>query len=97
MDNGAHHQGKVYLPESPLYLDLSWKSNPDGLAQHVGLFRLDLHGLLQGGYIRHDPVNSGGPVLRLRVVRTTDGLFYIQTRRNGPRFQLPASGDTRTI
>jgi hypothetical protein len=92
-DNHAHFHGVVRVTESPLYLALSWRPNAIGRVRQVGLFKLDLCGLLQGGYIRHDPVDSAGPELRLRTVRAVDGLFYIQARHNGPRIQLPTSGE----
>lgn len=88
-DNHAHFHGVVRLNESPLYLELFWRSSAMGQVRRVGLFRLDLAGLLQGGYIRHDPVDSDGPELRLRTVRAADGRFYIQARQGGPRIQLP--------
>lgn len=87
-DNQAHFHGVVHLTESPLYLELSWRPNVVGQVKCVGLFRLDLHGLLKRGYIRHDPVDSDGSELRLRTVRAADGLFYIQARHDGPRLQL---------
>ena len=91
-DNHAHVHDVVRLTESPLYLELSWRPNAVGQVRQVGLFRLDLNGLLQGEYIRHDPLGSDGTELRLRVVRTADGLFYIQ-KHGGPRIHLPARGE----
>jgi len=88
-DNHAHVHGVVCLTESPLYLNLSWRSSVAAQTKCVGSFKLDLDGLLQDGYIRHDPVDSDGPELRLRIVRGTDGLFYIQARHDGPRIHLP--------
>jgi hypothetical protein len=89
-DNNAHHHGRVRLAESPLYLDLSWRPSATERVEHVGVFRLDLPGLLQGRFIRHDPAGSDGPEVRLRVVRTSDGRFYIQSRAAQPRVELPA-------
>ncbi|MBZ5610499.1 MAG: hypothetical protein LAP38_19735 [Acidobacteriia bacterium] len=83
-DSRAHCHGVVDLSESPLYLDLSWRPDSHGDTINVGIFRLDLHALLAGGYIRPDPVGSGGTRVRLRVVMTNDGRFYIQTKRNEP-------------
>ena len=88
-DNHAHHHGRVHLAESPFYLDLSWRPDAAGPIEHVGLFRLDLHGLLRGGFIRYDPVGSKGSEVRLRVVHAGDGLFYGQARATGTRIQLP--------
>jgi hypothetical protein len=49
-DNRAHCHGVVDLSESPLHLDLSWRPDSHSDAIHVGVFHLDLHGLLSGGY-----------------------------------------------
>lgn len=87
-DNHAHHHGVVDLSESPLYLDLSWRPNASTCAASVGVFRLDLHELLRGGFIRNDPAGSRGTRLRLRVVLDDDGCFYVQTKRGMPRFLL---------
>jgi hypothetical protein len=54
----------------------------------VGLFRLDLPCLLQGGYIRWEPANSSGPEVRLRIVRKIDGKLYEQVNQNGPQILL---------
>ena len=96
-DNHAHFHGVVRLMESPLYLELSWRPSAIGQVRRVGLFRLDLAGLLRGGYIRRDPMDSNGPELRLRTVRAADGLFYIQARHDGPRIPLPASGEDMVV
>jgi len=96
-DDHAHFHNMVSLRESPLYLELSWRPSVSGRARRVGLFKLNLAGLLQGQYIRHDPVGSDGVYLRLRVVRADDGLFYIQARGDGPRIQLPTSGEDKAI
>jgi len=87
-DNRAHCHGVVDLSESPLCLDLSWCPDSQSGPTHVGTFRLDLHTLLAGGYIRNDPAGSAGTRLRLRVVMTDDGRFYIQNGCNGPRWLL---------
>ena len=85
--DGRHH-AMVSSMESPLYLDLSWRPDARGPVRHVGIFKLDLRGLLRGGYVRHDPMHSTGLDLRLQVKRTEDGHFFIQGRADGPRIQL---------
>jgi hypothetical protein len=54
----------------------------------VGLFLLDLPGLLRNGFIRAEPVGADGQELRLRFVRMDDGHFYIQARQDGPRLRV---------
>jgi hypothetical protein len=88
-DNHNNHHGVVSLSESPLYLDLSWKPTTAGVEQRVGLFRLNLPSLLAGGYVRVEGDEADGKV-RLRVFRSADGKFWIQTRGEGPAMQLPA-------
>jgi hypothetical protein len=96
-DNHNHHHGVVSLAESPLYLDLSWKPNTDGVEQRVGLFRLDLAALLAGGYVRVEGDEADGMV-RLRVFRSNDGKFWIQTRGDAAAMQLPdVRGSQRSI
>jgi hypothetical protein len=86
-DNNSHHHGVVNISESPLYLELSWRLTAADLVSRVGLFRLNLPGLLQGGFIRWEPVNSSGPEVRLRIVRA-DGHFFVQVNQNGPRILI---------
>ncbi|MGH9896809.1 MAG: hypothetical protein ACREA0_33380 [bacterium] len=90
-DNQGHHHGVVRLSESPLYLALSWKETAADPEQPVGVFRLDLRGLLEAGYIRHDPVGSSGDDVRLRVVRRADGTFWIQAKDAGPALEMHSS------
>lgn len=97
-DNNAHFHGVVRFSESPLYLELSWRPSAMGQVTRVGLFKLNLHGLLEGRYVRHNPVGSNGPELRLRIVRAADGLFYIQARRDSPRIELaPVRNGASTV
>lgn len=86
VDNHAHHHGVVRLSESPLYLELSWRATRTAAVKRVGTFCLDLHGLLQNGYIRRE-VGSGSGV-RLRIVRDEQGHFYVQVNEDGPRLQM---------
>lgn len=87
-DNHGHHHGRVRLSECPLYLELQWRPTAEDTVQRVGVFRLDLTGLLRGGFIRPDPADSHGPDARLRIVRADDGNFYVQTNERGPRLLL---------
>jgi len=80
-DNNSHHHGIVRLSESPLYLDLSWRATAADRPQPVGTFRLDLIALSKNGCIRSESAGS----VRLRIVRTEDGCFYVQAKSNGPR------------
>ncbi len=84
----SNHHGVVHLGESPLYLHLSWRRIARDPIQFVGIFRLDLPGLLQHNYVRPEPKGSYGPEIRLRIVRARDGDFYIQVNQDGPRLRI---------
>lgn len=92
-DNNSHHHGVVRLSESPFYLELSWRRTAIDPAQRVGTFRLNLPDLLRGGYIRPDPADSLGTDVRLRIVRSDDGSFYVQANHDGPRVLLAVAGE----
>lgn len=81
------HHGKVHLNESPFYLHLFWMDSEIENPHEAGIFKLDLKGLLDADYIRHDPVHSAGNDLRLRIVRDSRG-FNIQTNGNGDGLPL---------
>ena len=87
---GGHHHAKVPLSDHPLYLELSWHLAKNDQVHRVGVFRFDLIGLLRDGYIRRDPMDSLDDFVRLRIVRDSDGSFYVQTNQRGPRFLLPS-------
>ena len=87
-DNHAHHHSIVSLSECPLYLELHWRPTAADAVRPVGVFRLDLDDLLRKGFIRHEPTGSHGSFVRVRVVRDDDGSFYVQTKRDEPRFLL---------
>jgi len=87
-DNHGHHHSRVSLSECPLYLELDWRRSRGDAVRRVGVFRLDLTGLLREGYIRPEPADSRGPDVRLRIFRDDDGSFYVQTTSHAPRFLL---------
>lgn len=91
VDNQAHHHGVVQLGESPLYLELSWRATKSAPVQRVGLFRLDLHGLLQNGHIRRERGTGSG--VRLRIVRDEHGHFCVQVNEDGPRLRMDDDQD----
>lgn len=96
-DNHNHHHGVVRLVESPVELKFSWRPDIGGPVRLVGVFRLDLQGLLAHGYIR----TEGHPreqTVRLRIVRSEEGTFWIQSRGDAPRLRVPdARGSLRWI
>jgi hypothetical protein len=51
----SNYHGVVNVNESPLYLHLSWRRSAKDPIKFVGIFRLDLTGLLQNGFVRPEP------------------------------------------
>ncbi len=91
VDNHAHHHSVVHLGDSPLYLDLSWRATRSAPVNRVGLFRLDLHGLLQNGFVRRERGTGSG--VRLRILRDEHGHFYVQVNEDGPRLRMDNDED----
>jgi len=87
-DNHGHYHSIICLSKSPLYLELDWRPTANDTVRQVGVFRLDLIGLLRDGYIRQEPVDSHGSDVRLRIFRADDGSFYVQTKLHEPRLLL---------
>ena len=86
--NGDDHHGLVSLSKSPLYLDLNWCKSAADVSRHVGIFRLDLQELLEGDYIQHPPTKPKGDQVRLRIVRSATGEFFVQKNNSGPEYPL---------
>jgi 5-methylcytosine-specific restriction endonuclease McrA len=82
---GSHWHAKLKLSESPLYLELHWRRDRFGSVRRLGVFRLDLNGLLRDGFIRSEKSGENDPCVRLRVFRADDGIFYVQTKQRGPK------------
>ena len=84
----SNHYGVVRLGESPLYLHFSWRRSARDPIQFVGIFQLNLPGLLKKGYVRPEPKDSYGPVIRLRIAWARDGKFFVQVNQDGPKLLL---------
>jgi len=81
-----NHNGKVALSESPLRLRLSWKKSPKDSARLIGIFDLDLRGLLEAGYIRPEPKSENE--VRLRFYHGSDNVIYVQVNLKEPRLPI---------
>jgi hypothetical protein len=92
-DYFGHHHAIVHLSESPLYLELLWRQSAGSQVRRVGIFCLDLSGLLRDGYIRPEAVDSQHGEVRLRIFRDNDGCFYVQKNQRSPRLLLPSRPD----
>ena len=85
---GSHWHAKVKLSERPYYLELYWRKTADDPVQRIGVFRLNLIGLLRDGYIRPESKDSKSSDVRLRFFRSDDGNVYVQTKQGKPKLQL---------
>jgi hypothetical protein len=68
---------------SPFILRLHWKKSKAHLPRWVGCYRLNLRGLLDGGYMYRDP--DGAPRLK---IQHDGGAFYIRRTVKGPAVRL---------
>ena len=94
-DNQQHYHGRVSLLEDPLLLELWWKADSRGREQLVGLYRLHLAELLDGGYVRLEADSPTETEVRLRFYRGDRGVVYIQTKTGEP--ELPIGLVDRTL
>ncbi len=81
-----NHHGPVNLDESPLTIGLKWRKSPKHAAISVGVFKLDLSGLLKAGYVREEKTRG---MVRLRFWHGPDNLIYIQV--NSESRKLPVA------
>lgn len=84
-ENDRHHHGKIPLIDSPLRLRLYWRKNSREPSCLIGIFDLDLQGLLRAGYIRLEPWSENE--VRLRFYHGLDNVIYIQV--NSKKVALP--------
>ncbi|GEM_PF-774906 len=81
-------QHPVPLSESPFYLRLLWRTSGEAQVYPVGIFKINLRGLLEAGYVNYDPVkDSTSPNIRLRIVHS-EARFFIQSDKKGPRLLM---------
>jgi hypothetical protein len=85
---GSDWHAKVRISDRPYYLDLYWRKTANDPAVRVGVFCLDLPGLLREGYIRRDSEDSD---IRLRFFRANNGNVYVQTKQHKPELFIAVS------
>jgi hypothetical protein len=86
-DNAQHHHGRMRTLDSPVFLQVAWRANARSPVHDLGLWRLDLLGLLRAGYIRSERPGDDSEV-RVRLYRAADGFIYLQSRRDAPALSL---------
>ena len=69
--------------ESPVYVQLAWRANAKSQVHSLGVFLLDLRGLLSAGYIRPERPNWEDEV-RVRFYRASNGMIYLQVKQGSP-------------
>jgi ribosomal protein L15E len=86
-DEDQHHHGKIRINEAHEYIELRWKAKADSQVYSLGLYQLNLRGLLSAGYIRLEKPHVENEV-RIRFYRARDGIVYLQTRLDAPRLKV---------
>lgn len=81
-ESARNKQGAITLIESPLSLRLSWRKGQRDPAYLIGIFDLDLQGLLRAGYIRLE--SKSEKEVRLRFYHGLDNVIYIQVNLKKP-------------
>jgi len=72
------------------FLMLNWKRTRNGSVRQLGIFRLDLNGLLRDGFIRPESKDSHCQNVRVRIFRADDGKFFVQIKASEPKLFLAA-------
>ena len=78
------HHGLVSLNESPLRLRLLWQSSDSRETVEVGTFKINLRGLVAKEHAQQ----KAGLKVRLRFVRSPDGVISIQANDSGPALDV---------
>ena len=82
-DNAQHYHRQMEIIESPVFVQLAWRANAKSQVHSLGIFRLDLRGLLSAGYIRTERPDLENEV-RVRFYRASNGLIYLQVKHGSP-------------
>ena len=81
------HHGKIRLNEFPLYLKLTCRNAIHSAPEDIGIFKLDLKGLLENKFMRYEPKGSTGDDVRLRIV-IESGAFSVQINGKSGKYPL---------
>jgi hypothetical protein len=79
-DDAGQHHGLLDLNGLPCYLALYWHSRARGRTVHVGTYKLSLRALVKAGFAQE----KTGRKVRLRFVRTEDGIVEIRPNESSP-------------
>ena len=82
-DNRQQYEGSVPLADDPAYLELRWKPSVRGQEQLVGVFRLHLARLADGGYVSSVAPGGHREVL-VRFHRGERGVVSIEPGDGSP-------------
>lgn len=69
-------------------LELLWKPDALTTAVSVGIYKLDLPGLLESGYVRLENEVSPNDEIRLRSYRSPEDEILIKGRNGGPALAI---------
>jgi hypothetical protein len=85
--NAQHYHRRMRTLDSPVFIQIAWRADTRSPVYDLGLWRLDLPGLLRAGYIRSERPGAEDEV-RVRLFRANDGFIYLQSRRDEPALSL---------
>jgi hypothetical protein len=86
-DNAQHYHCQMRIIESPVYVQLAWRANAKSQVHSLGVFCLDLRGLLSAGYIRPERSNWEDEV-RVRFYRASNGMINLQVKQGSPALSV---------
>jgi hypothetical protein len=89
-DNEQHYHRPMLIIESPVYVQLAWRATAKSQVHSLGVFRLDLRGLLSAGYVRRERPNLEDEV-RVRFYRANNGMIYLQSKQGSPALAVVAA------
>jgi len=87
-DNQQHYHGLIPLGDDPAIIELLWKPDTHSREQLVGVYRLDLAGLLGAGYIRREGDAPEAGSVRVRFHRGERGVVSLQVNSDGPALPI---------
>ena len=83
INNNSHH-GAINTNKSQRDIRLHWRKSPSSQKWMIGCYRLNLKGLIDGGYVRRIDNDH----VLLRFFHTDDGVISIHPGQNGPKLAI---------
>jgi hypothetical protein len=84
----SHYTSAVNLSETPLEVELWFKTDRKAQKKRIGMCSLDLPKLLESSYIRYDPAGQVSTKVRVRIVHLKGEQFGLKINNSGPLMLL---------